>query len=337
MSATPTTVLIHYSLVDYLPPTVIQRTHLYLLNLQEGGTKEDRIEVLEEEKSVIKFSDSTTTLLDLLYTFFSINKASPVGLGTFTDSFRYTIFFIHTHKSKVNNVYEALNILNKAQFRDKFFIQQFYESLPSEVIAYLSMGKDKPSHSEIFHRDSNHCLNIHQEFPALPSTKHKSKQTTKPRNNPSQPTKPKSKSTTTFANKAKYQSKQPSPPREPARQKYESSIAELQAENAALKHQVANLSAENTSLCSQVSHQDNNIQALNKSVEGIWLIFTMVIDAQPKATSRAKLSQQFEEYVAPQDETCHPRHINYCCQKSRVSIAPPRLRHAGGNRCILGQ
>ena len=32
VSATPTMVLIHYSLVDYLPPTVIQPTHLYLLS-----------------------------------------------------------------------------------------------------------------------------------------------------------------------------------------------------------------------------------------------------------------------------------------------------------------
>ena len=41
-----------------------------------------------------------------------------------------------------NNVYEyeALNILNKTQFRDKFFSQPFQESLPPECIAYLSMG-----------------------------------------------------------------------------------------------------------------------------------------------------------------------------------------------------
>ena len=204
---------------------VIYLYRMQVKNLQVIATKEDRIEVLEVEKAVNKFSASTTTLLDLLYAFFSKNKASTVGLGTFTDSLGYTVFFIHTHKSKVNNVYEALNILIQAQFRDEFFLQPFYKSLPSETIAYISMGKDKPSQREIFHRDSNCRFNIQQEFPALPSTKHKPKQTTKPSNNPSHPAKPKSKLTTSFANKAKHQSKQPSAPREPAKQKYESSIA----------------------------------------------------------------------------------------------------------------
>ena len=36
VSATPTTILIHYSLVDYLPPTAIQPTHLYLLNIKSS-------------------------------------------------------------------------------------------------------------------------------------------------------------------------------------------------------------------------------------------------------------------------------------------------------------
>jgi len=255
---------------------VINLHRVQVTDLQVKATKEDRIEVLEEEKAVIKFSDSNSTLLDLLYAFFSKNKASPVGLGTFTDSVGSTVFFVHTHKSKVNNVYETLNSLSQAKFRDTFFLQPFYESLPSEAIAYLSMGHDKSSRKEIFHKDSNRSFNIQQDFPALP-TKPKSKQTTKPSNKPSHPAQPSSKPTTSFANKAKYQSKQPSTPREHKQQKKDPAVAELQAENAALKRQVANLSADKaqqaaeiTSLRSKVSHRDINIQALNKSVDGIW-------------------------------------------------------------------
>ena len=107
------------------------------------------------------------------------------------------------------------------------------------------------------------------QWGVTPSSKQKYKHTTKPSNNPRQPAKPKSKSTASFANKAKYQSKQTSPPREPKQHRYESSISKLLTKNADLKCQVANLSATNTSLLSQVSQQDNNSQALNKSVEGI--------------------------------------------------------------------
>ena len=95
----------------------------------------------------------------------------------------------HVNRPLVNQFGEqkvSLNILNKAQFQDKSFLQPFCKSLPSKCIAYLSMGKDKPSHHEIFHRDTNHRWNIQQEFP---STKKNSKHTTKPSNNPSQPAK----------------------------------------------------------------------------------------------------------------------------------------------------
>ena len=41
VSATPTTILLHYSLVDYLPLTAIQPTHLYLLSLSRLFGKVD--------------------------------------------------------------------------------------------------------------------------------------------------------------------------------------------------------------------------------------------------------------------------------------------------------
>ena len=72
-----------------------------------------------------------------------------------------------------------------------------------ECIAYLSMGKDKLNCREVFHNDNALCWNIRRDFPVLSPTKQNSKQNTKLSNNPSQPTKNKSKSTAAFANKAK--------------------------------------------------------------------------------------------------------------------------------------
>ena len=64
--------------------------------------------------------------------------------------------------------------------------------------------------------------------------------------------------------------------------------------------QLANLTDTNVSLKSQLSHQDNHIQALNKSVKG-----TKVIESQPASNRRNALSQHFKEYVAPHVENCH--------------------------------
>ena len=289
---------------------VINLHRVEVADLQVRATKEDRMEVLEDKTTVIKLSDSNSTLLDLLYAFFNKNKASPVGLGTFTDSIGSTVFFVHTHKSKVNNVYETLHSLNHATFRDTFFLQPFYESLPSEAITYLSMGKDKSSRKEIFHKDSNRRFNIQKEFPALP-TKPKSNQAIKPSTTPSHQAQPKAKPTTSFVHKAKFQSKQSSTPRANNQQQKDPAIAALQAENAALKRQVSHLSADKaeqaaeiTSLRSKLAQRDNNIQALNKSVDGISQVLNKFITNQPKSKGRDKLTKQFQEHVAPHVETC---------------------------------